>query len=63
MKPAHFTLAESGEFEPNPFAGGDDHLNGPAVVGLAAQAGNGLMCKPIRIGRQTDWRSGPLKIP
>ncbi len=41
MTPAHFTLAESGEFEPTQFAGshwGDDHLNGPAVVGLAAQA-------------------------
>lgn len=39
MKPAHFTLAESGEFEPTQFAGshwGEDHLNGPAVVGLAA---------------------------
>jgi acyl-CoA thioesterase len=39
VKPAHFTVAESGEFEPTPFAGshwGDDHLNGPAVVGLAA---------------------------
>ncbi|OBK36773.1 thioesterase [Mycobacterium sp. 1245111.1] len=38
--PAHFTLSQSGEFEPTPFAGshwGDDHLNGPAVVGLAAQ--------------------------
>jgi acyl-CoA thioesterase len=41
VKPAHFTSAESGEFEPTPFAGshwGDDHLNGPAVVGLAAHA-------------------------
>jgi acyl-CoA thioesterase len=41
VKPAHFTLAESGEFEPTQFAGshwGNDHLNGPAVVGLAAQA-------------------------
>ena len=41
MKPAHFTPTESGEFEPTGFAGshwGDDHLNGPAVVGLAAQA-------------------------
>jgi hypothetical protein len=37
--PAHFTLTQSGEFEPTQFAGshwGDDHLNGPAVVGLAA---------------------------
>lgn len=36
---AHFTLAESGEFLPTRFAQshwGDDHLNGPAVVGLAA---------------------------
>jgi len=41
VKPTHFTLTESGEFEPTQFAGsrwGDDHLNGPAVVGLAAQA-------------------------
>jgi acyl-CoA thioesterase len=41
VKPAHFTLTGSGEFEPTPFAGshwGDDHLNGPAVVGLAAQS-------------------------
>ena len=40
VEPAHFTLAESGEFEPTRFAGshwGDDHLNGPAVVGLAAR--------------------------
>ena len=39
VTPAHFTLTQSGEFEPTPFAGshwGDDHLNGPAVVGLAA---------------------------
>jgi acyl-CoA thioesterase len=39
VRPAHFILTESGEFEPTPFAGshwGDDHLNGPAVVGLAA---------------------------
>ena len=40
-EPAHFTLADSGEFVPTPFAQshwGDDHLNGPAVVGLAARA-------------------------
>jgi acyl-CoA thioesterase len=40
MKPAHFTLTDSGEFAPTPFAQshwGDDHLNGPAVVGLAAR--------------------------
>ena len=40
VEPAHFTLAESGEFEPTRFAQshwGDDHLNGPAVLGLAAQ--------------------------
>jgi hypothetical protein len=40
VKPAHFTAAESGEFQPTQFAGshwGDNHLNGPAVVGLAAQ--------------------------
>jgi hypothetical protein len=40
MKPAHFTLTGGGEFEPTRFAGshwGDDHLNGPAVVGLAAR--------------------------
>ena len=40
VEPAHFTLTESGEFEPTQFAGshwGDDQLNGPAVVGLAAR--------------------------
>ena len=40
MEPALFTLTGSGEFEPTHFAGshwGDDHLNGPAVVGLAAR--------------------------
>lgn len=40
-EPAHFTLAESGEFLPTQFTQshwGDDHLNGPAVVGLAARA-------------------------
>lgn len=40
MGPAHFTRAAGGEFVPTPFAGshwGADHLNGPAVVGLAAQ--------------------------
>jgi hypothetical protein len=38
---AHFTSNGSGEFEPTRLARsrwGDDHLNGPAVVGLAAQA-------------------------
>ena len=37
--PAHFTPTDSGGFEPTRFAlshWGDDHLNGPAVVGLAA---------------------------
>jgi acyl-CoA thioesterase len=40
-EPAHFTLSEGGAFMPSPFAQshwGDDHLNGPAVVGLAARA-------------------------
>lgn len=40
-EPAHFTLTEGGAFAPTPFAQshwGDDHLNGPAVVGLAARA-------------------------
>jgi Acyl-CoA thioesterase N-terminal domain/Acyl-CoA thioesterase C-terminal domain len=40
-EPAHFTLTEGGAFMPSPFAQshwGDDHLNGPAVVGLAARA-------------------------
>jgi acyl-CoA thioesterase len=40
-EPAHFTRTDSGEFEPTQFAQshwGDDHLNGPAVVGLAAHA-------------------------
>jgi acyl-CoA thioesterase len=37
---AHFTQTQDGEFTPTRFAlshWGDDHLNGPAVVGLAAQ--------------------------
>jgi len=41
MEPAHFTLIETGEFAPTTFAQshwGDDHLNGPAVAGLAARA-------------------------
>lgn len=41
MEPAHSTLAESGEFLPAQSAQshwGDDHLNGRAVVGLAARA-------------------------
>lgn len=41
MSAAHFTLTEHGEFMPTGFAQshwGDDHLNGPAVVGLAARA-------------------------
>jgi acyl-CoA thioesterase len=40
-EPAHFTLTEGGVFMPTPFAHshwGDDHLNGPAVVGLAGRA-------------------------
>jgi hypothetical protein len=39
-EPAHFTRTEDGGFMPTRFAlshWGDDHLNGPAVVGLAAQ--------------------------
>ncbi|MGE2688877.1 acyl-CoA thioesterase domain-containing protein [Mycolicibacterium pulveris] len=38
---AHFTLTEDGAYLPTPFAQshwGDDHLNGPAVVGLVARA-------------------------
>lgn len=41
MTPAQFVSVGTGEFEPTQFAGshwGDDHLNGPAVVGLAAQS-------------------------
>ncbi|WP_457149222.1 thioesterase family protein [Mycobacterium sp. URHB0021] len=40
MEPAHFTRTDGG-FMPTRFAQshwGDDHLNGPAVVGLAARA-------------------------
>src|SRR3954471_3317561 len=40
-EPAQFTLTEDGTFMPSPFAQshwGEDHLNGPAVVGLAARA-------------------------
>lgn len=39
LRPSHFTRTESGEYLPTTFAQshwGDDHLNGPAVVGLAA---------------------------
>ncbi|MCV7302953.1 thioesterase family protein [Mycobacterium barrassiae] len=39
-EPAHFTPTADGEFVPTRFAlshWGDDHLNGPAVVGLSAQ--------------------------
>jgi acyl-CoA thioesterase len=39
-EPAHFTRSQDREFSPTRFAlshWGDDHLNGPAVVGLAAQ--------------------------
>ena len=39
-EPAHFTRTEDGAWSPTEFAlshWGDDHLNGPAVVGLAAQ--------------------------
>ncbi len=40
-EPAHFTLTDGGAFMPTPFAmshWGEDQLNGPAVVGLAARA-------------------------
>jgi hypothetical protein len=40
MEPAHFTSTNDGNFMPTRFAQshwGDDHLNGPAVVGLAAR--------------------------
>jgi hypothetical protein len=40
-EPAHFARTEGGAFMPTPFAQshwGEDHLNGPAVVGLAARA-------------------------
>lgn len=39
-EPAHFTLTDDGAYLPTPFAQshwGDDHLNGPAVVGLVAR--------------------------
>lgn len=41
MEPAHFTLTATADFAPTTFAQshwGDDHLNGPAVVGLVARA-------------------------
>ena len=40
-EPAHFAIGEGGAFMPTQFAQshwGDNHLNGPAVVGLAARA-------------------------
>lgn len=39
-RPSYFTPADGGGFEPTQFAlshWGDDHLNGPAIVGLAAR--------------------------
>lgn len=39
-EPAHFTKTDDGAFMPTEFAKshwGEDHLNGPAVVGLAAR--------------------------
>ncbi len=39
MEPSHFTVAEDGAFMPTGYAQshwGDDHLSGPAIVGLAA---------------------------
>ncbi|MDA4107837.1 acyl-CoA thioesterase domain-containing protein [Mycolicibacterium holsaticum] len=39
-EPAHFTRTDDGAYLPTPFAQshwGDDHLNGPAVVGLVAR--------------------------
>src|SRR5258705_1369973 len=50
-----FTLTESGAFMPTPFAQshwGDDHLNGPAVVGLAARALE-THCGSIEIDRKS----------
>jgi hypothetical protein len=41
MRPAHFTPTANGRFAPTEFAQshwGDDHLGGPAVVGLAARS-------------------------
>lgn len=40
-RPAHFTQIDADRYQPGPFAQshwGEDHLNGPAVVGLAAYA-------------------------
>lgn len=40
MSPSHFVLDEDGSYLPTPYANshwGDDHLNGPAVCGLAAR--------------------------
>jgi hypothetical protein len=40
-RPSHFTLNDAGQFLSTEFAQshwGDDHLNRPAVVGLAARA-------------------------
>ncbi len=47
--PAYFTSAEDGTFEPTQFAQshwGDDHLNGPAVVGLLARTLEGHCGSP-----------------
>jgi hypothetical protein len=73
MKPAHFTLTESGEFAPTPFAQshwGDDHLSGPAVVGLAARTlerecgSTDFMPTRLWIGVQGDshWASDGVAV-
>jgi hypothetical protein len=41
QRPAHFTQIDEDRYQPTQYAQshwGDDHLNGPAVVGLAAHA-------------------------
>ena len=64
-EPAHFKLTEGGAFMPTPFAQshwGDDHLNGPAVVGLAS-FGSGLVTPITNPAAQIDFSSDsfPLK--
>ena len=57
-EPAHFRLTEGGAFIPTPFAQshwGDDHLNGPAVVGW--QRGH----SKITVGLKTSCRLGSLR--
>ena len=68
---AHFTQSEDGEFTPTRFAlshWGDDHLNGPAVVGLSAHVLESLCGSPdfmptrLTVDLFRAARSAPTKV-